>query len=93
MLKLNQIPEHERPFPWNPFLQVHEYDPRVFLHSAFLSQSLLMHSSTSREKDKVIVSRAVGHLFIALIVTRWKCFAVILYLMTASIKFWYIAVP
>ena len=43
------LPEHERPSPANPSLQVQLCPPRVLVQFAFMSQSWLpvMHSSTS----------------------------------------------
>ena len=44
----SSISSHEWPFPVNPTLQLHEYDPFVLTHNALLSHSFSTeHSSIS----------------------------------------------
>ena len=45
------LPEHVNPVPINPFLQVHVYDPSVFVQLAFVSHRLFPSHSMMSERQ------------------------------------------
>ena len=48
-LSVIRLPVQVVPLPVNPFLHVQLYEPTKFLHVAFVSQGLLVHSSMSEK--------------------------------------------
>ena len=48
-LSIIRLPVQVVPLPVNPFLHVQLYEPTKFLHVAFVSQGLEIHSSMSEK--------------------------------------------